>query len=74
MKRWLPLIDQIEIYARAEGCRRVRIFGRKGWLRALEGFEQKTHHHGQGFALMGPGRQRESIRHYRPKLSTSLRN
>jgi hypothetical protein len=41
MKRWLPLIDQIEIYARAEGCRRVRIFGRKGWLRVLKGFEQK---------------------------------
>jgi hypothetical protein len=41
MPRWLPLIDHIEAYARAEGCRRVRIFGRKGWLRVLEGFEEK---------------------------------
>jgi hypothetical protein len=35
MKRWLPLIDQIETYARAEGCRRVSIFGRKGWLHVI---------------------------------------
>jgi hypothetical protein len=41
MKRWLPLIGQIEGYARAEGCKRVRIYGRKGWLRVLEGFEGK---------------------------------
>ena len=39
MKRWLPLIDQIEAYARREGCARVRIYGRKGWLRVLEGYE-----------------------------------
>jgi hypothetical protein len=39
MKRWLPLIDGIETYARAEGCTRVRIFGRKGWL--LHGFEER---------------------------------
>lgn len=41
MKRWLPLIGQIENYARKEDCTRVRIFGRKGWLRVLEGYEQK---------------------------------
>jgi hypothetical protein len=41
MKRWLPLIDQIEAYAKAEGCKRVRIYGRKGWLRVLDGFEEK---------------------------------
>jgi hypothetical protein len=41
MKRWLPLIKEIENYARDEGCTRVRIFGRKGWLRVLEGFEAK---------------------------------
>jgi hypothetical protein len=38
MARWLPLINHIEAYARAEGCRCVRIFGRKGWLRVLEGY------------------------------------
>lgn len=40
MKRWLPLIGQIESYARCEGCARVRIYGRKGWLRVLDGYEQ----------------------------------
>jgi hypothetical protein len=41
MRRWLPLIKQIEDYARHEGCARIRIFGRKGWLRVLDGYEQK---------------------------------
>jgi len=40
MKRWLPLIGGIEAYAQAEGCRCVRIFGRRGWVRALKGYEQ----------------------------------
>ena len=39
MQRWLPLIDRIEGYTRDEGCVRIRIFGRKGWLRVLEGFK-----------------------------------
>jgi hypothetical protein len=38
--RWLPLIAGIESYARDEGCRAVRIFGRKGWLRILHGYRQ----------------------------------
>lgn len=41
MSRWLPLIADIETYARSEGCTRVRIFGRKGWLRTLEGYRAK---------------------------------
>jgi hypothetical protein len=41
MKRWLPLIERIEAYAKAEGCKRVRIYGRKGWLHVLDGFEEK---------------------------------
>ena len=41
MKRWLKLIGRIEAYARDEGCARIRIFGRKGWLRVLEGFEAR---------------------------------
>jgi hypothetical protein len=41
MKRWLPLIGQIETYAKAEGCKRVRIYGRKGWLHVLDGYEEK---------------------------------
>ena len=41
MSRWLPLISGIENYARDEGCSCVRIFGRKGWLRVLEGYRAK---------------------------------
>ncbi|VIO77386.1 hypothetical protein [Bradyrhizobium ivorense] len=41
MKRWLPLLDGIEAYARDEGCKRVRIYGRKGWMRVLEGYREK---------------------------------
>src|SRR6266700_1290001 len=41
MKRWLPLIDQIETHARREECTRVRIYGRKGWLRVLENYEER---------------------------------
>ena len=41
MPRWLRLIERIEAYARDEGCVRLRIFGRKGWLRVLEGFEAR---------------------------------
>ncbi|WFU35664.1 hypothetical protein QA635_15145 [Bradyrhizobium brasilense] len=41
MKRWLPLLNGIESYARDEGCTRVRIYGRKGWLRVLDGYRAK---------------------------------
>jgi hypothetical protein len=41
MPRWLPLLAGIEDYAREEACSSVRIFGRKGWLRALEGYRAK---------------------------------
>ena len=41
MKRWLPLLDGIEAYAKDEGCARVRIYGRKGWLRVLDGYREK---------------------------------
>ena len=40
MRRWLPLLEGIENYAKAEGCRNVRIFGRKGWHRVLDGYRQ----------------------------------
>ena len=32
---WLPLIAVLEDFARAEGCRAIRILGRRGWARAL---------------------------------------
>jgi hypothetical protein len=41
MPRWLGLIAHIEEFARNEGCNCVRIYGRKGWRRALDGYEQR---------------------------------
>jgi hypothetical protein len=41
MTRWLPLIAGIEAYARDEGCKRVRIYGRRGWLHVLDGYREK---------------------------------
>jgi hypothetical protein len=41
LNRWLPLLDGIETYARDEGCKLVRIYGRKGWLRVLDGYREK---------------------------------
>ncbi len=38
LRQQLELLPQIESYARAEGCTRVRIFGRTGWARVLKGF------------------------------------
>ena len=41
MPRWLKLMERIEAYAHEEGCARLRICGRKGWLRVLAGFGAK---------------------------------
>lgn len=40
-KRWLPLIDGIEDFAKQEGCAEMRIYGRKGWERALKGYRSR---------------------------------
>jgi len=37
-ERWMPLLASIEKYAKDEGASRVRIYGRKGWSRALTGY------------------------------------
>jgi hypothetical protein len=37
-ERWLPLFARIEKYAKDEGCSAMRIFGRKGWERVLDGY------------------------------------
>jgi len=37
-ERWLPLFAKIEDYARVEGCKCVRIYGRKGWERVLKNY------------------------------------
>lgn len=37
-ERWIELRKQIEAYAKAEGCKCVRLYGRKGWERVLEDY------------------------------------
>lgn len=37
--RWLPLFKKIEKYAKDEGCSVMRIYGRKGWSRVLDGYQ-----------------------------------
>lgn len=38
-ERWLPLFKKIEQYAADEGCRTMRIYGRPGWQRVLDGYK-----------------------------------
>lgn len=40
-RRWMPMLRKLEIYAKAEGCTCVRIFGRRGWARVLAGYDVK---------------------------------
>ncbi len=37
-ERWIPLLGEIEAYARNEGCRAMRLYGRRGWERALKDY------------------------------------
>ena len=37
-ERWLPLFEKIEKYAKDEDCSTLRIYGRKGWERVLDGY------------------------------------
>ena len=39
---WLSLLGKIEEYAKLEGCKAMRIYGRDGWLRALDGYRKKA--------------------------------
>lgn len=38
-EKWLPLFEKIENYARNEGCSAMRLYGRKGWERLLNGYK-----------------------------------
>jgi hypothetical protein len=38
--RWLQLLPEIENYAKAEGCDGVRLYGRRGWKRALPEYRE----------------------------------
>lgn len=38
MERWQGFIEDIEAYAKREGCVKTRIYGRPGWERSLRGY------------------------------------
>jgi hypothetical protein len=38
-REWLPLLGALERCARAEGCKAMRIFGRRGWERLLPDYK-----------------------------------
>jgi hypothetical protein len=40
---WLPLIEQIEDYARRENCAAMRLFGRNGWSRLMPDYKIVGH-------------------------------
>ena len=42
LKKFLPLISDLENFAKAENCRAIRIIGRKGWTKVLTGYEPKA--------------------------------
>jgi hypothetical protein len=37
--KWLPLLAGLERYAKAEDCKTMRIFGRRGWERLLPDYK-----------------------------------
>jgi hypothetical protein len=43
MKDWLHLLDDLEGWARKQGCTGMQLWGRPGWMRALNeyGYERK---------------------------------
>jgi hypothetical protein len=39
-RAWIGLIARLEDYAKAEACRAMRLYGRRGWLRVLPDYRQ----------------------------------
>lgn len=37
---WIGLISSIEDYAKTQGCRSVRLMGRRGWKRVLKNYSE----------------------------------
>lgn len=42
LSQFLPLINDLEQFARDEKCKAVRIVGRRGWIRVLKNYRQKA--------------------------------
>jgi hypothetical protein len=41
VNEWVPLIAGLEKFAKIEGCKAMRIYGRKGWERLLRDYKAK---------------------------------
>jgi len=65
MADWLPLLSRLEAYGKSEGCEAVRIYGRRGWLRALDGFRESA------VILDKPINQPRSLLAYRSQVPAS---
>jgi hypothetical protein len=42
LKLFLPLINDLEQFARNEKCTGVRVMGRRGWIRVLKNYKEKA--------------------------------
>jgi len=42
LPQFLPLIDDLEAYAKKAGCKGMRIYGRKGWMRVLKNYKTRA--------------------------------
>lgn len=43
-KKWhRPIIDKLEVWAKHNGCTRMEMYGRKGWLRLLPEYKVKQY-------------------------------
>jgi hypothetical protein len=38
IRRWQRFMSAIELYAKSEGCSKIRAYGREGWVRILRGY------------------------------------
>lgn len=41
LNEWRPLLYEIEGYARRQGCQRMRLSGRRGWLKIYPDFKEQ---------------------------------
>jgi hypothetical protein len=42
LENWLPLLAELEAWAKSEGAAKVRIFGRVGWADVLQNYDVKN--------------------------------
>jgi hypothetical protein len=40
LRKWERFITELEAFGAREGCKKLRIYGRKGWVKILSGYSQ----------------------------------